>query len=136
MGGYSTGEGFFIFGRAATDLVVEAVDDALRGLKGGQRELAVSPHCGTNLVTGALLAGLASALILGRGKDRFSRVPTAAAAIIGTSLLSRPLGSELQRRYTTLADVEDLEISDVKRLFASPGGSYTLHRIRTIVRPS
>ena len=136
LGGYSTGEGFFIFGRATTDLVVQAVADALRELKRGQRELAVSPHCGTNLVTGPLLAGLASAIILGRGKERFGRIPSAAAAIICTTLLSRPLGNELQRRYTTLADVEDMDITDVRRLWASPGGSYTLHRIKTTTSAS
>ncbi len=128
LGGYSTSGGFFIFGRASTETVREAANEALARLKSGRSELAVSPYCGTNLATGALLAGLLTTLILGRGKKRLTRLPLAVGAIIGASLVSRPLGNALQRRYTTLADVEGVAISRIRRLWA---GSLPVHRVST-----
>ena len=68
LGGYSTAGGFFIFGRASSETVSDAVYEALARMKEGQKELAVSPYCGTNLATGALLAGLLTTAILGRRK--------------------------------------------------------------------
>ena len=42
LGGYSTPGGFFIFGRAPTDVVTQAATEALLRLTEGQRSLAVS----------------------------------------------------------------------------------------------
>ncbi len=126
LGGYSTAGGFFIFGRASSETVSDAVYEAFTRMKEGQKELAVSPYCGTNLATGALLAGLLTTAILGRRKGRLRRFPFAVAAIVGATLASRPLGNSLQRRYTTLAEVSDLEITGIRRLWK---GSYTIHRI-------
>ena len=128
LGGYSTAGGFFIFGRASSETVSDAAYEALARMKEGQKELAVSPYCGTNLATGALLAGLLTTAILGRRKGRLKRFPFAIAAIVGATLASRPLGNSLQRKYTTLAEVSDIEISRVRRLWK---GSYTVHRIST-----
>ena len=58
LGGYSTRRGFFILGRASAELVGEAAGEALARIVDGQRQLAISRHCGTNLVTSAVLAGL------------------------------------------------------------------------------
>ena len=53
-------------------------------------------------------------------------------AIIGATLVSRPLGNALQRRYTTLADVKDMEITGVRRLWAGgPDGTFAVHRVGT-----
>lgn len=130
LGGYSTSGGFFIFGRASTEQVARAANEALARVKEGQRELAVSPYCGTNLVAGAMLAGLVSALIMGRRENRWQRVPAAALASIGATLVSRPLGNALQRRYTTLAEVDGVEITGIRRLWS---GAYKLHRVGTRV---
>ena len=132
LGGYSAPGGFLIFGRASTGLVTEAVRDAAERLRSGQRELAVSPHCGTNLVIGALLARFLSTTIAGRERDRRGRRLVAmVASIVGATLLSRPLGGVLQRRYTTLADLSDLEVAGVGRLWTSKAGRFALHWVRT-----
>ena len=127
LGGYSTPGGFFIVGRVSADGVGAAASEALARLQAGRAELAVSPHCGTNIATGALLAGLLTRLILRRGRWAV-RLPLAMVAIVGAALLSRPLGEELQRRFTTLADAEGLHITRVRRIW---GGRLPLHRIST-----
>ena len=132
LGGYSTAGGFLIFGRASTEFVTHAVREALDKLREGQRELAVSRYCGTTLVTGALLAGFLSAVIMGRGRKRLQRIPVAALAVLCATLVSRPLGDALQRRYTTLADMDGLKIAEVKRVWAGPA---VVHRVRTILDP-
>ena len=130
LGGYSTPGGFFVLCRAPSDLLRQAANEALQRLREGHKELAVSPYCGTNLVAGALLSGLLAAVILGRGRQRFQRIPAAATAILLATLVSRPLGNALQRRYTTLADVEGMEIVGIRRVWAGP---FTVHRVRTRV---
>ena len=132
LGGYSTPGGYFIFGRVSSDGVTQAATEALRRLVEGQKTLAISPHCGTNLATGAVLAGLLSALIMGRRNRHPRRLPVAAAAIIGATLISRPLGNALQRHYTTLADVDGMGITGVRRLWAGgPEETFSVHRVGT-----
>ena len=133
LAGYSTPGGFFVFGDASTTTVREAAENALLRLAGGDRRLAVSRYCGTTLITGALLSGLAAAVILGRGPGRYRRIPAAAAAIVVATMVSKPLGDMLQRRYTTSADVSGLTITGVRRIWAGP---YTLHRVSTSAQRS
>ena len=52
----------------------------------------------------------------------------AAIAIIGAAFASRPLGEALQRRFTTLAEVPEMEITGISHL---KSGSFTVHRIST-----
>ena len=126
MGGYSVPGGFFIFGRIPTELVGEAVHEAFDRMSSGQRELAISPYCGTNLATGAMLAGLVARIVMGRKKEgRLKRLPLAILAALSATLLGRPLGNALQKRYTTMADVEVMEVSGIVRL------GPVLHRIST-----
>ena len=129
LGGYSTAGGFFIFGRATLEEVFEAAHEALARLKDGESKLAVSPFCGTNLVAGALLAGAAAALVMGnsRGK-RLQRLPVVGVAAVAATMLARPLGNALQRRYTTLPDARGVEIEGVTQVFA---GSFRVYRVRT-----
>ena len=135
LAGYSVAGGFFIFARASQETVDEAAFEALVRLNEGQRDLAISPHCGTNVVSGALLAGLLSALILGHTRSPLKRLPLAAGAIIGATFASRPLGNALQRRYTTLADVSNLRIAGITRLWALPSGRRAVYRVRTRFGP-
>jgi len=130
LGGYSVPHGFVVFARASTERVRCAVHDAHDRLARGQHDLAVSPYCGTNLVTGALLAGVLTSVIMGRRGRQAARVPVAAAAIVGATLLSRPLGNQLQRRFTTLAEVQNLVVVDVRPLWSGLGG---VHLVRTRV---
>lgn len=128
LAGYSTPGGFFVLGNVSTRTVAEAAEKALMRLAQGEHELAVSRYCGTTLMTGAMLSGLAAALVLGGGPGRFRRIPSAATAILLATIASRPLGDMLQRRYTTSADVAGMAITGVRRIWAGP---YTLHRVST-----
>ena len=116
LGGYSTSGGFFIFGRASLEEVRAAAQEALASLQSGREELAISPHCGTTLATAALLGGLLARAILARGRWIF-RLPMAMAAVVGAGLLSRPIGNWLQRRFTTLAELDGVEITRVRMLW-------------------
>ena len=133
LGGYSTAGGYFIFGRVTLDEVSQAAHEALARLRDGESGLAVSPFCGTNLVAGALLAGAAAALVMGnsRGK-RLQRLPVVGIAAIAATMLARPVGNALQRRYTTLSDASGVEIDEVRQVFA---GSFSVHRVRTRMAP-
>ena len=48
--------------------VAAAARDALDLLKAGNSELAISPYCGTNIVTFAVVGALAAKLFSGRKK--------------------------------------------------------------------
>jgi hypothetical protein len=63
--GRSDSRGFYLMGEVPTDDVESAVLQALARLRAGEARLAVHPNCGTNLVTGAALAGTASFLVAG-----------------------------------------------------------------------
>ena len=151
LGGYSTAGGFFIFGRATLEEVSQAAHEALARLRDGESGLAVSPFCGTNLVAGALLAGAAAALVMGnsRGK-RLQRLPVVGVAAVAANsrgkrqvfaaplrvhrvaavaatMLARPVGNALQRRYTTLSDARGVEIDGVRQVLA---GSFRVHELR------
>ena len=126
LGGYSTRGGFFIFGKLTTESVRDAALEALGRLRAGQKQLAISPFCGTNIITRALLTGIVTALILGRKQRRLRQLPTVAAGIVGAAVVSPPIGNALQRRYTTLAEPTGQEIADVRRVWAGP---FSVHRV-------
>ncbi len=120
MGGYSVSSGFMIWSRASADDVLSAAREALKLLESGRSDLAVSSYCGTNLVTSALIGGLA-AVAISRGRRGFwPGVKGAAAALIASSTLGRPLGRFLQRRFTTLSDVEGMTIDSVRVIVTRP----------------
>ena len=127
LAGYATPGGFYIYGNLPTEKVALAVDEALERLKGGERELAVSRYCGTNLVVAALMVGLAMAITLG-GKRRLRDLPSAFGASLLALFASRPVGQLMQRYYTTLADMQGLEVEGISRWGISGG---TFHRVRT-----
>lgn len=127
LGGYSTPGGFLIFGRASLEEVHATARQALAALKAGREELAISPHCGTNIATAALLSGLLARAILARGR-RIVRMPVAIVAMVGVGFLSRPIGNALQRHFTTLAELDGVEITGVRRLWA---GGLSVYRVST-----
>ena len=130
LGGYSTPWGFFIIGSLSTEQLSRIVGTALDSLNEGYSEMAISPHCGTNMAVAALISGLLSRLALGRStKGRWKRLPLVLCAVVAGVLLSRPVGNALQRRFTTLADMEGLRIVGIEKLW--PGSAPRLHRITT-----
>ena len=128
LAGNASPGGFFVYGRLSTEEVGLAAAEGLRRLQAGRSELAVSPYCGTNLLVGALVGGLISGIIMRRSKSLPRRVSAIAAAVVGASLLGRPLGNMLQRHVTTLAESEGVRIT---RIGCFKLGEYTIHRVST-----
>ena len=132
LGGYSTANGFYVYGRVTTDQLRDAVESAHGAMVQGARELAVSPYCGTNLAIGALVAGAVSGLLSGRSTRKRRRLPALAAGVAVSMLVSRPLGAWVQRRFTTSSEVDGLSIAGIRRL---KGGTFTVHRVATRQTP-
>ena len=128
LGGYGMPGGFLIYGKLSTEDVSSAAAEALSRMQGGERELAVSPFCGTNLLVGALLMALVMRIAGKVSKQRAGRVPLVVLGVLGSLWLRRPAGAVVQRRLTTLSDVDDVEIIGTKRYQLA---GRTLHRIRT-----
>ncbi len=128
LGGYSTANGFYVYGRVTTDQLRCAVESALDAMVRGAQDLAVSPYCGTNLAIGALVAGAVSSILSGRSGSKRRRYPALAAGVAVSVLVSRPLGAWVQRRFTTSADVDGVRIAGISRL---KGGTFTIHRVAT-----
>jgi hypothetical protein len=127
--GRSDWAGFTLYGPLDTAEVKLAVSTALQRLRAGEGQLAIHPHCGTNLATGYVLAGLSVYAAL-RGKRR-SRLEKALQLIFGLAAaltLAQPLGMKLQEQVTTSCDVDSLRVKDIRRL---QRGTIIVHRIDT-----
>lgn len=120
LGGYSLHNGYLIWGKASFQQVSEAAGEALNLLRAGQTDLAISPFCGTNLVTSVLLGGIAATLARGHGRGLSANFRAAIAAIATASLLSRPVGQFIQRKFTTKAELNGLEIRSIRQISPSP----------------
>ncbi len=130
LGGYSLPWGFFIVGNLSTEQLERIVETARSSLSAGNSEMAISPHCGTNIALAALLSGVLSRLALGRSKRfRWKRLPFVLGAVVLGTLLSRPLGNAVQRHLTTLPDIGALEVVCISK--AWPGDQPRLHRVFT-----
>ncbi len=128
LGGLATPWGFFVVGQVSAALVEEAAAEALERLRGGEADLAVSPYCGTNMVVGAVIAGAVAALLTRRSTGRLRHVRAAAAGMFVAALLRGPIGKEVQRRITTLADVGRLKVRSVRSVRL---GRYYVNFVRT-----
>ena len=130
LGGYSTPWGFFIIGSISTEQLTRLINEALGRLNDGQSEMAISPHCGTNMAVAVLISGMLTRLALGKREEgRWKRMPLVLGAVVAGALLSRPIGNAIQRRYTTLSEMDGLQIVSISR--AWPGEVPRLHRITT-----
>ena len=128
MGGHSNPTGYYLFGDLRLEDIADAATEAMKRLKGGESGLAVHEGCGTNLVTVAFLPGAFAWAPLMRVRStrwRLLLFPLALAFGVFGFILSKPLGSWLQKHITTEADLGDLQITDI--LFVRKG----LHRIIT-----
>ena len=120
MGGYSVPSGFLIWSRAPTEEVSAAASEALDLLRDGHHDLAISPYCGTNIATGVFIGGVTASLLKRRAHGFLPNLAAAAAAIAAASMLSRPIGDLLQRRFTTLADGRGMQIVSSRQLIEWP----------------
>ncbi len=132
MAGHSDTDGFWLLGNLPTEAVQQAVRDALTRLRAGERDLAVHPNCGTNLVTAGTLAGLAGGLaMMGSGRrwrDRLERLSLAATLATLALIVAQPLGNFLQREVTTSGDPQSLEVVEI---IPTQRGRMRAHRVRT-----
>lgn len=135
LSGHSNPTGFWILGEVETEELTEAVLEALKRMRAGEHHLAVHPHCGTNLVTNGVFAGVfASMAWIGFGKkeegfgsivDRLSI--SVLLAVLGL-FLAMPMGYRIQQRFTTSGKPGNLRVNHVVR---SVRGNMTAHRVST-----
>ncbi len=109
----SNTRGFMIFADLDPTLVRLASADALARLQAGERELAIHPNCGTNLAVGLSLAMLGSVFSLTALRPR-TRIVSACASSLAGIAVARPVGTLMQRYVTTLPEVGDMRILDVR----------------------
>jgi hypothetical protein len=130
--GRSTTKGFTLCVNLPTEAVVRAAQEALQRMKAGQLDLAIHPTCGTNFVTGGLLAGLSAfALLTPRRRslrEWLSRIPLVLLTATLGFILGQRLGLILQARVTTDARMGGLQIVGVTR---EERGPLVLHHVRT-----
>lgn len=128
VAGRASSDGFFIIGG---DVDEETLDgyarEALARMQRGERSLAVSPFCGTNIaVTGAVTAAFAMMALSRTGerglRERFSNAST--AAMFGV-VLSQPLGRLVQKHLTTRGDVQYVEVIGTRTLLPGVRKVYT-----------
>ena len=129
LAGWSAPGGFFVYGDVSTPDLQNAVAEALVRLSGGERELAIHPHCGTNLVTAGLLAGLFSfvTMLPGDQRARQARLPLVLLFSTLALMLAQPLGLVVQQHVTTEANLDS--VSSV-RIDSRPMGGTPVHRVR------
>lgn len=116
MGGHSNPTGFFLFGELRTDDVRNALNEAHSRLRAGEKELAVHPGCGTNMVATAFLPGTLAYLPFQSARSTRGRLlllPLALVFGVLGFLLSKPLGTWMQRHVTTEANIGDMQVVDV-----------------------
>ena len=116
LAGHSNPTGFFLFGDIALEDIRDAIDEAMRRLRAGEKDLAIHPGCGTNVATSLLLpATLAWMPLQGARSNRWRLllIPIALTFALFGYLLSKPLGPWLQRNITTEADLGNLRVTEI-----------------------
>ncbi len=114
LAGRATPDGFYIYGNVPTDALTDCAYEALARFKSGESGLAVTPLCGTNIAVGGVLAGLGAAVAL-RSGPRLTRLPNAFTAAAFGIVAAQPLGRLVQQHLTTRADLDDVEITGIRR---------------------
>ena len=128
IAGRASAGGFHLYGNLSTPVVEDAAREALRRLRNGEAELALSPFCGTNIAVAGILAGVASILAMGSSGNRFLNLPRVILATMVAVLAAQPLGKLVQKRLTTHTDLSSMAITAVSK---SGLGPWSSHRIDT-----
>lgn len=114
IAGRSDWAGFAIYGEIDSADLADAASEALRRLQNRENELAVHPRCGTNVAAAVLTTGL-----LGQAATLLRSRPLRALgfvfALLSGLVLARPLGTTMQRRLTTSADLSGSHIVSIRR---------------------
>ncbi|MFN4292901.1 MAG: DUF6391 domain-containing protein [Thermoflexales bacterium] len=136
-GGRATSQGFYLYGDLPDEATVyAAANEAIRRMTAGQRDLAVHPRCGTNVVTAGILCGALAMLgILAGGKRApwYVQLPNAILGAMIGALLAQPLGPWMQANVTTSAEMNGARVRGVR---SNPAGRLTAHFVETDHAPS
>ncbi len=112
--GYSTFNGFWVLGQVKIEELHDAVEEAQKRLRAGERRLAIHPNCGTNFAFAGFAAGLAAWLAMlgsdGSLRRKLDRLPLVTTAATLAMILAYPLGPRIQEKVTTNADLGDLRV--------------------------
>jgi hypothetical protein len=127
--------GFIVIGDVPTEKITRAAHDALKRFRNGEKQLAIHPNCGTNLVTTGFILASIGAMGFG-GTNRRSateRFPIVMLAMMIGAIYSLPIGMLLQKHVTTTADMGQLEVISVtRREISIPfAGKMVIHNITT-----
>lgn len=113
LGGLSTEQGFYLYGKVNSDRLHCAVHIALGRLTSGEWDLAIHPRCGTNLSVGMLLtAGLVLGTHLLLPRSPIEQLLGLGIAATAATQLTPDLGSFAQR-YLTTSIPFNLTIEDI-----------------------
>jgi hypothetical protein len=131
--GNSNHKGFSlnIYGEISDEAVADAVEEAFGRMKKGEHSLAVHPNCGTVLLTTATLAALAAQATFAFEQRRqkqshmnlsvlLNALPTAVLAVAFSLIISRPIGVQLQAKYTVEGDLQEMELHSIRPVQPSP----------------
>lgn len=131
--GYSDTRGFLIVGNVSADHLHDAVGEALRRLRAGEGDLAIHPNCGTNFAATGVVAGTLGWLAMvgahGDFRKRLERWPVVIMLVTVGMILAQPLGPLLQDKFTTDADIGELQVTEITR-FEREGTP--IHRVKTV----
>ena len=113
LGGMSTDQGFYLYGRVNIAQLRQAVREALQRIASGEWDLAVHPRCGTNVSVAMLLtAGLAVGINLALPRGPILQLLGLGAAAAAAAQLAPDVGS-LAQRYVTTAIPFNLSVVDI-----------------------
>ncbi len=119
-----------IYGDISEEQVETAVREAYQRMKNGEHGLAVHPNCGTALLTTATMATLAAQLVFGLEHKRqgsssnrwsvlFNGLPSAVLMVVLAIIVSRPLGLQLQERFTVQGDLGEMQLVQIRSVSPS-----------------
>ena len=132
MSGVSNAQGFYLEVDLPTEIVTRAALEAEARLKAGESKLAIHPHCGTNLVVPAVVAGSFAWLtwqIAGRRKkSSWVQILLAALAAVPAFFLAQPLGPVVQQKITTSPEIGN---TSIRQVVSTRYGNTYLHKVTT-----
>lgn len=128
--GYSTFDAIYIKGNVGIEEIIAGVKEGFEKLNMGQKKLAIHPNCGTNFAVSGSLAGLvAGAAMLGAGsktKDKLNRLSWAMILATFALIISRPWGPIVQEKFTTDANLRDLEVVHIAKVLDNGTKAYKI----------